>query len=115
MRSLLLLALSAAVFAQPAADLNQALKPERERIDSIDRQIIQLLNERAAVVHEVGVIKQKYHAPASAPGREQQVLDRAAAQARAPLTPAAVQAIYKAILEQMTAMEAAEIEKSQQR
>jgi chorismate mutase len=115
MRSLLLLALSAAVFAQPAADLNQALKPERERIDSIDRQIIQLLNERAAVVHEVGVIKQKYHAPASAPGREQQVLDRAAAQARAPLTPAAVQAIYKAILEQMTAMEAAEMEKSQQR
>jgi chorismate mutase len=115
MRPLLFLALSAAVFAQPGADLNQALKPERERIDSIDRQIIQLLNERAAVVHEVGVIKQKYHAPASAPGREQQVLDRAAAQARAPLTPAAVQAIYKAILEQMTAMEAAEIEKSQQR
>jgi chorismate mutase / prephenate dehydratase len=115
MRLLITLAFCAALFAQPAADLNTELRPSRERIDAIDRQIIQLLNERAQVVHEVGVIKQRFRAPASAPSREKQVLERVRAQARAPLTPAAVEAVYKVILEQMTAMEAAEIEDSRPR
>jgi len=115
MRPFLLVAVCAGLFAQPAADLNEALGPSRKRIDAIDRRIIQLLNQRAQVVHEVGVIKQQYHAPASAPGRARQVLERVATQARAPLTPAALQTIYKTILEQMTAMEAAGMENSPRR
>ena len=57
-------------------------------------------------------IKKQYHAPASAPGREEQVLRRAAGQAQAPLTPSAVEAIYKVILHEMSSMEAEEMEKS---
>lgn len=112
MRGLLLLALCTVVFAQPSADLTQALKSSRERINSIDDQIVKLLNERAQVVRDVGAIKQRYHAPASAPGREAQVLQRVAAKAQAPLTGSAVEAIYKAILREMAAMEALEMEKS---
>jgi chorismate mutase / prephenate dehydratase len=101
----------AAVFAQPSTDLNQALATSRQRIDSIDSQIIKLLNERAQVVREVGVIKARYHVPASAPGRETQVLQRAGAQAKTPLTPEAVEAIYRTILHEMSSMEASEMRK----
>jgi len=111
MRYLLVGFSAVALFAQNT-DLTGALNSSRQRIDSIDDQIVKLLNERAQVVREVGLIKKQFHSPASAPGREEQVLRRAAGQARAPLTGPAVEAIYKAILREMSAMEQAEMEKS---
>jgi chorismate mutase-like protein len=112
MRFLLLFCAALCLFAQPSTDLAQALNASRQRIDSIDNQIVKLLNERAQVVRDVGLIKKQYHAPASAPGREEQVLRRAAGQAQAPLTPSAVEAIYKAILHEMSSMEEREMEKA---
>jgi chorismate mutase/prephenate dehydratase len=106
MRYLLVGFSAVALFAQNT-DLTGALNSSRQRIDSIDDQIVKLLNERAQVL-----IKKQFHSPASAPGREEQVLRRAAGQARAPLTGPAVEAIYKAILREMSAMEQAEMEKS---
>jgi chorismate mutase / prephenate dehydratase len=111
MRSLLLLCSALALSAQPSSDLTQALTSSRQRIDSIDGQIVKLLNERAQVVRDVGLIKKQYHAPASAPGREEQVLRRVAGEAQAPLPPSAVEAIYKTILHEMSSMEAAEMAK----
>src|ERR1700722_15802850 len=112
MRSLLLFCLALCLFAQPITDLTQALNSSRQRIDSIDDQIVKLLNERAQLVRDVGLIKKQYHAPASAPGREEQVVRRAASEARAPLTPSAVEAIYKVLLHEMSSMEASEMEKA---
>jgi chorismate mutase/prephenate dehydratase len=112
MRSLLLFSSALVLFAQPSTDLTRALTASRQRIDSIDGQIVKLLNERAQVVREVGEIKKRYHAPASAPGREQQVARRAASQAQAPLTPSAVEAIYRTILHEMSSMEAVEMRKA---
>jgi chorismate mutase/prephenate dehydratase len=111
MRFLMLSFSAITLFAQNT-DLAQALQPSRRRINAIDDQIVQLLNQRAQVVREVGLIKKRLHAPASAPGREEQVLQRASGQARAPLSASAVEAIYKAILAEMSAMEQAEMEKS---
>src|ERR1700733_5240707 len=110
MRSLLLFCSTLALFAQPSTD--QALNSSRQRIDSIDDQIVKLLNERAQVVREVGLIKKQFHAPASAPGREEQVVRRVAGQARALLTPSAVEAVYRVMLHEMSAMEATEMEKT---
>jgi len=110
MRHALLLCFALTLLAQNA-DLTQALDSSRQRINSIDDQIVKLLNDRAQVVREVGLIKKQFHAPASAPGREAQVLERVAAQAKAPLTPSAVEMIYRAILHEMASMEAAEMEK----
>ena len=109
MRSLLFLCAAAALMAQNAG-LTEALSSSRQRIDSIDDQIVALLNQRARVVREVGLIKKQYHAPVSAPGREQQVLRRVAGLAQAPLTPPAVEAIYKTVLQEMSSMEASEVE-----
>jgi chorismate mutase len=112
MRYLLSFCTVLCLFAQPNADLTQALTSSRQRIDSLDDQIVQLLNQRAQVVRDVGLIKKKYNAPASAPGREDQVLHRAAGQAQAPLTPSAIESIYKVILHEMASMEATEMQKS---
>jgi len=111
MRSVLLFCSALALSAQSSADLAQALSPSRQRIDAIDGQIVQLLNERAQVVREVGRIKKQFHAPASAPAREGQVARHAGEQARAPLTSAAVEAIYRTILHEMSAMEATEMQR----
>ena len=45
------------------------------------------------------------------PVREEQVLKRVSSQALAPLTPAAVEAIYKTVIHEMSKMETTEIEK----
>ena len=104
-----LLALLAVLTVLAQADLNTALAPSRQRINTIDDQIVKLLNERAEVVRQVGAIKKQYHAPASAPGRSEQVLDRVSGQARPPLTADAVRHIYQEIVSEMTAMEEREM------
>jgi len=110
MRPILLCLVALGLFAQDQTELARALQSSRQRIDHIDDQIVKLLNERAAVVREVGVVKTRFHAPASAPGREEQVLRRVSDQARAPLTPEAVRKIYQALLAEMTAMEDREMQ-----
>ncbi len=105
MRSVLLCIAGLALFAQDQSELARALRSSRQRIDAIDDQIVKLLNERAVVVRQVGLVKKRFHAPASAPGREEQVLRRTADQAHAPLGPEAVRKIYQTILTEMTLME----------
>ncbi len=108
MRCLLLVCVAITLSAQDTA-LTSALNSSRQRINSIDDQIVTLLNQRAQVVREVGLIKKQYHAPASAPGREEQVVRRAAGQAQAPLTPSAIESIFRTILHEMSSMEATEM------
>jgi chorismate mutase len=111
MRCLLFVCTAITLFAQNT-ELTSALNGPRQRINSLDDQIVMLLNQRAQVVREVGLIKKQFHAPASAPGREEQVLRRVAGAAQTPLTPRAVEAIYKTILQEMSAMEATEMDKT---
>jgi len=60
---MLLFCSALALFAQPSTDLTKALTSSRHRIDAIDDQIVKLLNERAQVVRDVGLIKKQFHAP----------------------------------------------------
>src|SRR5579864_6960699 len=109
MRPILFCVVTLGLFAQDQ-QVTRALQSSRQRIDRIDDQSIKLLNDRAAVVHEVGLIKKRFHAPASTPGREEQVLQRVSDQARSPLTSDAVRKIYKTLLAEMTAMEDREMQ-----
>jgi len=54
----------------------QNLSAIRERIDSIDQQLINLLAERAKMAVAVGRYKQANNLPIYAPARESQVLSR---------------------------------------
>jgi len=110
MRPLLFCLVALGLLAQDQTELARALSSSRQRIDHIDDQIVKLLNERATVVREVGIVKTRFHAPASAPGREEQVLQRVSEQARAPLASEAVRKIYQTMLAEMSAMEDREMQ-----
>lgn len=57
------------------ADNNQ-LKPQRERIDQIDKKLLDLLSERREIVHEVINKKIKNRLPIFVPGREDEKTEK---------------------------------------
>jgi chorismate mutase len=79
----------------------------RQEIDSIDQRLVELIQERARVVQEVGSIKQAAHLPVTDKGREQLVIEKAEELAKAgPLPPEAVGRIYQKLVEEMRNWEA---------
>jgi len=77
----------------------------RRRIDELDQRIVELLNERAQVVVEVGKAKQLDGTPIYAPDREQAVLQRIAELNRGPLPQKTLQAIYRELMSGSFALE----------
>ncbi len=80
----------------------------RAKIDAIDEQMIRLLNERADLVHEVGVIKRADGSAIYVPEREEQVLrslvqKAVAMQSRLPEK--SIRAIYREIFSASLALE----------
>ena len=75
-------------------DLNQL----RERIDAIDKRLVELLNERAGIVVSVGETKRDTDSPIYAPHREQQVLEHILAQNKGPLPDRAMEAIWRELM-----------------
>jgi chorismate mutase / prephenate dehydratase len=84
------------------------LSDVRSKIDVVDEQIIRLLNERADLVHEVGLIKKAAGQPIYAPEREEQVLRGLAQKARelkSRLPEKSIRAIYREIMSAALALE----------
>ena len=63
-----------AVMTLFAADTNagtqEQLAAYRHQIDSLDRRIVELIQQRARAVQEVGKIKREAHLPVTVPNRE---------------------------------------------
>jgi 3-deoxy-7-phosphoheptulonate synthase len=72
----------------------------RERIDSIDEAILGLLNGRAELALRVGRIKQACGRKIDAPEREAAVIERALGGAQGALEPAAVERLFRAIIDE---------------
>src|ERR1041385_8768381 len=90
----------------PPHDPTAALAALRRRIDELDGQIVKLLNERAAIVVEVGEVKrQAGGTPVYAPDREQVVLDRIRKANRGPLPDACLEAIWRELMSGSFALE----------
>ncbi len=70
------------------------LRKLREQIDSIDDQILDLLNERMEVVKRVGELKNSTGAPIYRPEREMEILKRLKSKNRGPLPSSAIEAIF---------------------
>jgi len=73
----------------------------RRRIDSIDEEIVRLLNERAAVALQVGELKRDEEGRiplAYAPGREREVLERVTSLGGRVLPDESLRAIYREII-----------------
>jgi chorismate mutase/prephenate dehydratase len=80
----------------------------RKKIDTLDEQLVKLLNERAELVHAVGVVKKAEGSAIYAPEREEQVLRSLVDKNRAHggrLPEKAIRAIYREIMSASLALE----------
>ena len=77
----------------------------RNRIDAIDRQVLELLNERARSACEIGEIKRGENAPFYVPEREKAVFDKLAALNEGPLDAPAIREIYREIISAIRSLE----------
>jgi chorismate mutase-like protein len=87
----------------PAA--NPALLSLRTQIDAVDRELLTLLNRRAALALEVGEVKKKEGSVAFRPEREAQVIDGLKAQNPGPLESDSVAPIWREIMSACRALE----------
>lgn len=87
------------------ASLEAQLQPLREKIDALDAQLIHLLNERAAVAHDVGEVKKVFNAPVYRPEREQQVIARLQSMSAGPLRKEHIAHIWLEIMSASRALE----------
>jgi len=81
------------------------LRSFRERVDRLDRQIVELLNERAKLVVDIGRVKRDSGIPIYAPHREQEVLRRVLAANEGPLPDRTMEAVYRELMSGSFALE----------
>ncbi len=77
----------------------------RKKIDALDAELLRLLNERADLVHEVGLVKRKDGTAIYAPEREEQLLQGLIKRNRGRLPALAIRAIYREIMSASLALE----------
>ena len=70
----------------------------RKKIDELDCRLVQLLNERARIVVEIGKLKDKTARPVYAPDREKQVFERIAQANKGPLPDKCLVAIWRELM-----------------
>lgn len=77
------------------------LAGHRLRIDDLDLQILKLLNQRTAVVLEIGEIKRALNLPIYEPRREDDVFRNVTGNNAGPLSPEAVRRVFERIIDEM--------------
>jgi chorismate mutase / prephenate dehydratase len=77
----------------------------RQRIDALDRELIDLLNRRARLAQQVGELKRSEGSPAFRPEREAEVIDRLKAINPGPLQNESVAPIWREIMSACRALE----------
>jgi chorismate mutase/prephenate dehydratase len=85
---------------------SNALGGLRVQIDSLDQQLLSLLNQRASVAEQVGEIKRAEGSPFFRPDRVAQVIDKIQASNRGPLLNQHVASIWREIMSACLALEA---------
>jgi len=86
-------------------EIDKQLKPLREKIDSVDAEILNLLNTRAELAQQVGHLKANTNAPVFRPEREAQVLRGVADRNKGPLPNLDIQLIFREIMSACRALE----------
>jgi chorismate mutase len=77
----------------------------RRRINEIDRQLVELLNERSRCAMEIGHIKQAAGIPLYQPDREKEVIANAESQNHGPLPDTAIRRLFERILDEARSVE----------
>jgi chorismate mutase/prephenate dehydratase len=77
---------------------NNPLDGLRSRIDRLDDEILKLLNERARAALKIGAEKARRKEEVYASTREQQILERMEAANKGPLSPEAVEEVFRTVI-----------------
>ena len=77
----------------------------RKKIDELDSKLLELLNNRADLVHEVGEIKKKGGIEIYAPEREESLLKGLIEKSEGRLSEASIRAIYREIMSAALSLE----------
>jgi chorismate mutase len=77
------------------------LRDCRDRIDELDRRILDLINERTRIVERIGQVKQGLKLPIYEPKREDEVFHNVTGNNRGPLPAEAARRIFERIIDEM--------------
>lgn len=83
----------------------QRIQELRKKIDELDDKLLELLNERARIVIEVGNIKKTEKLDFHSPSREREILDRLTALNKGPFPQNTLRAVYREILSSSLSLE----------
>lgn len=81
------------------------LRPWRNRIDQIDRVILQLMNERSRCANAIGHIKKQLGLPVYVPRREEEVINNVISSNEGPLPHEAVRRIFERVIDETRSLE----------
>ena len=81
----------------------------RKAIDILDKQVVDLLNQRASVAHEIGRLKRENSMPIYEPDREKAVLANVKKANKGPLPDRDLISIFERIMDMMRKIQQEEI------
>lgn len=84
---------------------DQPLDQLRQQIDVVDRELVDLINRRAALVVKIGELKRNQGIPIYAPHRESEVLDKIRRLNAGPISNRSIEAIYRELMSGSFALE----------
>jgi chorismate mutase len=77
----------------------------RIKIDEVDDKIVDLFNERAKYVLEIGKIKKDLNIPVYSPERENEIFRRVVNNNKGPLSDPAIRRLYERIIDESRRLE----------
>jgi chorismate mutase len=77
----------------------------RDKIDAVDRKMVDFLNERAGYARELGDIKIQVGLPIYMPKREEEVIYNVKTHNKGPLSNDAIQRLYERIIDESRRLE----------
>jgi chorismate mutase len=81
----------------------------RHKIDELDRQLVQLLNERAHAAREIGKLKRNTSMPIYEPHREKMIFENVRKANNGPLPDTDIRHVYERVIEVMRNIQKDEI------
>lgn len=91
--------------ALSAEEARRLLAESRAKIDSVDRKIIDLLNDRTRMVEDIGRSKTVLNMPVKEPNREESVYRNVLVHNKGPIPNDAAKRIFEQIMQEMRALQ----------
>ena len=88
------------------------LRECRDRIDELDRRMLELLNERTRIVERIGQVKRGMKLPIYEPKREDEVFANVTGNNRGPLPGEAVRRVFERIIDEMRTVQKIRMQES---